>query len=357
MGPTRWLNHNLISDVALLTVSEAATGRITALRKDGLGSSIVVVAGAYTGLVARDYLVEIEVSGNVGVATFKWSEDDGATFVATGVLTSELPVALSFGLTIRFSRGVSTDCEAGDVWRWRAYLPWGPARMLDADRDTEFRTAGTGPVTCTLDFTAAVTPTVLALLDHNLVAGASLRLQASADAFASVAVNDAIPVVPGSPLVHYLGAPPRTYRYWRVAVSNPGNPDGYLRWSELYLGTYLETRRRVELGDVRQWQRVVQRDRAVTGRWLVAVPVLARNLTVDWDQLLEEDRDALFAIFEGLFDAARARTEPGLLHLDSADPDMLVLVEWSPAAPSANHPGSPERYAVEARLAEVPRTL
>jgi hypothetical protein len=357
MGPTRLLAGNLLT-ADVVTPSEVARGRVTALRKDGTGSATLIVAGAYSGLVDLDYYVEVQAAGDTGTATFKWSEDDGATFVATGVATSEAPIALSNGLTVAFIHGSGQDCDAGDVWRWRAYLPHGPAAMLDRDRDTEYRSDGVGPLSLTFDFGEPVTPTVLALLDHNLRAETQLRIDASADNFVTVPVRDPVRAVAGEPLVHYIGAPARTYRYWRLSLSDAGHPDGYLRWSEAYLGTYLETSRRHESGDAASGQRVITRDRAVSGRWVGAVPEIRTRVEVQWSFLTEDDREALFDVFAEAFDPDRMRTRPCWVHLDSDDPASILLAEWAGgSAQSRNIPQAPERYGVSATFVEVPRTI
>ena len=353
---TRFLNNNFITGTSLLTLSSMAKGRITALRRTGTGASMLSVTGQYSGIIDRDYYVEIQTTGEVGVATYKWSQDDGVSFVATGVVTTETAASLNNGLSIAFSRATGQDCVSGDVWRFRAYLPWGLDRMLDRDRDTEFRTQVATPVTATINMGSAKTPTVLVLVDHNLSSAASLRLEASSDNFVSIAEGRWIPIRSGT-IVHYLGGAAANYQYWRLGVSDPSNLDGYIRWSELYLGTYYQTPRRLELGDVLERQRVVQRDRAVTGRWINGVPKLAKVLEVRFDHLPEDDRDTIFEAFEDLFDTTLFRTGPVLFHPDSADPATLVLAQWSQLAQSRSERASPERYQMDMRFFEIPRTI
>src|SRR6185295_11083201 len=85
---------------------------------------------------------EIETTGEIGSATFKWSNDGGATFTATGVATSTSPVTLQNGITIQWSQGAGNDVVAGDNWRFKGYLPYGRDKILDRDRDTEWRSTG-----------------------------------------------------------------------------------------------------------------------------------------------------------------------------------------------------------------------
>jgi hypothetical protein len=48
-------------------------------RGDGRGLGTLATAGSYTGLANRLYLVEIDGAGDIGAATCRWSEDNGAT--------------------------------------------------------------------------------------------------------------------------------------------------------------------------------------------------------------------------------------------------------------------------------------
>ncbi|MCX5887986.1 MAG: hypothetical protein NTY36_00875 [Deltaproteobacteria bacterium] len=104
--------------------SLSATTKTPAAASPGTAS----FGGAYDASSYRRYWVEILTPGDVGTATFRWSDDDRATWHSdTGApahnpYITGLDVALSHGLTISFY-GVTPepdppvdDFDSGDVW-------------------------------------------------------------------------------------------------------------------------------------------------------------------------------------------------------------------------------------------------
>lgn len=70
-----------------------------------LGAGRVTVSGTYTGNAFKHFVIRIDQNGSVGSARFRWSNDGGATFQATNVLTSGTPIALSDGVSVSFQAG------------------------------------------------------------------------------------------------------------------------------------------------------------------------------------------------------------------------------------------------------------
>jgi hypothetical protein len=70
-----------------------------------LGAGRVSVSGTYTGNALKHFLIRIEQNGSVGSARFGWSNDGGATFQATNMLTAGTPIPLSDGVSITFHAG------------------------------------------------------------------------------------------------------------------------------------------------------------------------------------------------------------------------------------------------------------
>jgi hypothetical protein len=73
-------------------------------------------------LALTNYKVEIDGAGDVGVATFKWSDDDGLTWEATTVATSASLITLNNGVKVKFTAAgkASNDFEVGDSWTFGA---------------------------------------------------------------------------------------------------------------------------------------------------------------------------------------------------------------------------------------------
>lgn len=85
----------------------------------GLGAGRAVSGGVFTGSRFRHFVVQIDRGGPIGTATFKWSNDGGATFAASNVPVTTSATALSDGVTVSFqSGGLSgvTDFNAGNTF-------------------------------------------------------------------------------------------------------------------------------------------------------------------------------------------------------------------------------------------------
>jgi hypothetical protein len=81
------------------------------------GAGRAVSGGTYSGASLKHFVINIQQTGPVGTATFRWSNDGGTTFVASNVLTSTSPITLSDGVTVRFTAGGVTgvpDFVAGN---------------------------------------------------------------------------------------------------------------------------------------------------------------------------------------------------------------------------------------------------
>lgn len=341
----------------VLTASSQQTGVASKPQKEGAGAAGAVLGGTYSGQENLDYYIEIQTTGEIGVATFRWSDDGGVTFDASGVVTSTAPVALNNGVTVRWTQGSGNDVVAGDNWRFKAYLPYHRNKVVDRERDTEWRSTGVAAESLTFDLASAMQPQALVILDHNLTSSASITLQGSSNAFASVAVSYVIPWRSGS-ILHFLGAPLQTLRYWRVQFANPGNTDGYIRVSEVFLGAYSRLSRSFELGDIRGKQRVGQRDRLLNGKFYGAVNTVLRVFDLAWVRNSQTDRDVLVAVFDALNDLENRQVLPVFFSPMDTDLSQVYLCEWSDQQVIATgEADAPERYTVPVRLIEQPRTL
>lgn len=79
---------------------------------DGVGLDDMSSGGSYSGPGVRDYVVEIDGTGTPD--TFKWSDDDGATWEATTENIVPGAQTLNFGVTITFL--ATTGHTATDKW-------------------------------------------------------------------------------------------------------------------------------------------------------------------------------------------------------------------------------------------------
>ena len=103
------------------------------LTKIGSGSATLVLLGDYAKQEKRRFVVEMETTGEVGAATFRWSNDGGLTWVAAGLVSGDRqhPVSLEEDLAVAWEGGGGTDLVAGDVWMfWGGEPAIHPRRLL-----------------------------------------------------------------------------------------------------------------------------------------------------------------------------------------------------------------------------------
>jgi hypothetical protein len=250
------------------------------------------------------------------------------------------------------------EFEVGDRWTFHGLLPYGPAQMADCDRDTEYRSGLlSGPVTVTFDLGDAQTPTALVLYDHNLTAAAELRLQASnLSDFSVLTVDDAVPVNPDK-ILHYIGDPPRTARYWRLWIRDDANPVGYVRWSEAYLGPYTELQLSYALGDLRRQVPLPDRQQSASGRRHGAHLVTVEEFDLQWLRLSVTDRDTLVALHDRLMGGAGEAEECFGFNPDRDDLSDVVLCVWVGQLEAQSQADALGRYMIPVQFAELPRTI
>ena len=69
---------NAMDRVSFTVQGNADTSRVHNVTKIGSGSATLVILGDYARQEKRQFVVEIETTGEVGAATFRWSKDGGA---------------------------------------------------------------------------------------------------------------------------------------------------------------------------------------------------------------------------------------------------------------------------------------
>jgi hypothetical protein len=128
-----------VDRVSFRLQGRADTRRLHNLTKIGSGSATLVLNGDYDRREKRRFLVEMETTGAVGEAAFKWSRDGGLTWEAAGLISGgpEHPVALGDGLEVYWEGGGGTDLVAGDYWTfWGGEPAVHPRRLLVALNDS-----------------------------------------------------------------------------------------------------------------------------------------------------------------------------------------------------------------------------
>jgi len=125
--------------VTLTLQGPGLASRLHNLAKIGSGGATLVFLGDYARQEKRRYVVEIESTGEVGTATFRWSRDGGLTWEAAGLVSGDRqhPVTLEDDLAIAWEGGDGTDLVAGDYWMfWGGEPAIHPRRLLATLNDS-----------------------------------------------------------------------------------------------------------------------------------------------------------------------------------------------------------------------------
>lgn len=317
---------------------------------------MIQLGGSFTGTEDLDYVLQFDLGGDVSVATYKWSDDGGVIFDASGVVITLTPVAINNGITVLGVVGTGTDFVLDDLNRFKAFLPYGKSKLLDRDPDTEHRTASaTAQLAHVFDLGEPKIPQALVVHYHNFSQKAVMRLQGNAtNVWTAPSVNETISWRAGS-IVHYIATERARYRYWRLFVDNIGNSDGYYRISGLFLGQFSELQRSFDLGDTRRYMRRGRREVMQQGRVSGGILAEVSELDLSWTGLSKTDRDVLIAAFRSTNDVATHSVRPIFVDPASALGEVL-LCEWSDMVEvrSSDMPG---RYELPVRLIEIPRTV
>ena len=79
---------------------------------NGVGLNDLSVSGAYTDSIERTYKIEIDGTGTPD--TFRWSDDNGATWTVSTVNITGAAQLLNYGISITF--GATTGHTLNDAW-------------------------------------------------------------------------------------------------------------------------------------------------------------------------------------------------------------------------------------------------
>lgn len=117
--------------------SLGGTARISQSRKiAGSGTGTMVTSGNYTGANGIWYLIEIDTPGSQATATFKWSKDNGLSWIQQNVNCGNgNPVNLDNGVKITFSGGAGAF-QLGDRWEFYASYPFLRVKLDSGDNLT-----------------------------------------------------------------------------------------------------------------------------------------------------------------------------------------------------------------------------
>jgi len=120
------------------TLAIGGTPRISPAKKiTALGSTGVVTSGGtFSGSTGFWYLVEVQAAGAVGTARFRWSKDNGTSWMGSNLLTAATATTLDSGVTVAFGAG---NYVVGERWEFSGSYPFLRAALDSGDNATGVR--------------------------------------------------------------------------------------------------------------------------------------------------------------------------------------------------------------------------
>lgn len=111
--------------------------------------------------------------------------------------------------------------------------------LANANRGRVYRSASDTSEWVKVDLGSTQAVGAIALVDANFTSSAAVTIEANtSDAFTSPAFSTTLTVyddLQSGVMVHFLSSS-RSYRWWRVKVNDPANPDGYIQIGAVVLG-------------------------------------------------------------------------------------------------------------------------
>jgi hypothetical protein len=355
MGKGRYLYDDLDAAVAQLTASSTRDGQVGLAVKNGTGAATATAGGAFTGATDLQYRVEIDsiaAGAEVGQATFKWRDGSVAGWNATGVATSASPITLNNGVTVTFASGTGADFAAGDRWDVICAAFYGLRQVLDRNRDTAWRSKVlASPEWIRRDLGSARQVTAVAIADHNISSGATIALAGnSADSWAAPAYSLALAWAADT-IVAFLD---QTYRYWRLEIDDPTNPDGYIEVGDWFLGSYFEPDSNYDRGWSQNRVATETIVRTDAGARTHLVQAVAEDFELRYRTMSPADRTGFRALEAAMHDVENLRGRPCWFvpDADAAEAHLVTL-------PDRLAIRSPflQRYELSLTLTGVPRTV
>ncbi len=310
MSGCRFMYQNLIWGPEALNLSSARPGLVGLPVPRAQGSAVAYAQGLHQG--PRDQVFRLEIDSlaqgaGVGQATFRWQRADSPAWEASGVPTGVAVRGLADGVEVKWVSGQGQDFFLGDSWTILAGRNFGPAALLDSDRDTVWESLGCQEEWIDIDLGRELRATALILADHNLGEAGLARLLADAEADWEQP-DFALDLQINRP--HLAIFMDQSFRHWRLALSDTGNPEGALKAGGLYLGGHFEPSRTFSSQYQRGWAASRSLTSTDAGKQAGSARALAQSWSLAFSGLSEDDMAGFEAMFRAIHDVDQGRLNP-----------------------------------------------
>ncbi len=187
----------------------------------------------------------------------------------------------------------------------------------------KWRTTGLAAEWVKIDAGAGLTVTAdaLSMIDHNLTPSATVRVQANAtDAWAAPSLD-----VLADPSLNIVLSTftAQAYRFWRVLIDDPANPDGYVEVGRIYLCLKWEAVEHIDQPLSLGYDDTTLKEQSMTGQVFADIGVRQRLLKFSMGTMLNSTKRAL----ETILGIVRLYDPVVIVFDDAADADGYAYVE------------------------------
>ncbi len=159
-----------------------------------------------------------------------------------------------------------------------------------------------------VDLGASKEVNAIILQDHNLTSNAEITLKARGDTAWELTTSTSEPFEEtitweDDKILHYVSNTSNTQRFWRLDISDTGNPDGFIEVGDLFLGPFDEMVRNAAIGYSQTEKVIGSRNIDVYG----VEDNRFRNRQKTWKYTLPASTDIL--TLEGVFDNIYSSTD------------------------------------------------
>lgn len=184
-----------------------------------------------------------------------------------------------------------------------------------------------------------INPTSAAILAHNISSGATvIKIQGNAtDSWGSPTIDESFTYSAGTMIHYFTGS---ALRYWRFAIEDASNPDGYIEIGRLILGVFIQVTQPIQTAFPFQDLDTSSRQFAVTGEQYGNEGItyeLYRWQFSRWDNAKKKEMQALFRDVKTIVPLLFVPNEDELARIDAVygvfnteiDYNHIVNFQWN----------------------------
>lgn len=165
-----------------------------------------------------------------------------------------------------------------------------------------------------------ITADSVAILQHNISSGATVKIQANAtDVWTAPSIDETITYNSG--IIFKFFTNTTGYRYWRLLVEDPSNPDGYIEIGRLFLCTYYQVEKSFQKAFTEEKTNTDQLSYSLSGQLYADIGIEFKRYALTfpyWNNTAKQAIETMVTMI--------GKHKPLVLFLDENNTDKLLPV-------------------------------